>query len=146
MQRIDSMTSFDGRGRPAAHHSAWRGSVARLTFTICLFCVGCAAVRPTGKPEAAVQEGGQQDAGPAGPVVAAPPKARALTPVPLWKDGKVSGEFDAAQARTARELVIDLGEDWVPYIFSERSAPGEQPRSEERRVGKECRSRWSPYH
>src|ERR1041384_8132823 len=26
---------------------------------------------------------------------------------------------------------------------SERSA---EPRSEERRVGKECRSRWSPYH
>src|SRR2546430_12430459 len=24
--------------------------------------------------------------------------------------------------------------------------PGEKPRSEERRVGKECRSRWSPYH
>jgi len=23
---------------------------------------------------------------------------------------------------------------------------GEVPRSEERRVGKECRSRWSPYH
>ena len=23
---------------------------------------------------------------------------------------------------------------------------GEQARSEERRVGKECRSRWSPYH
>ena len=22
----------------------------------------------------------------------------------------------------------------------------ERPRSEERRVGKECRSRWSPYH
>ena len=27
----------------------------------------------------------------------------------------------------------------VPYAFSE-------VRSEERRVGKECRSRWSPYH
>ena len=24
--------------------------------------------------------------------------------------------------------------------------PAKQPRSEERRVGKECRSRWSPYH
>ena len=24
--------------------------------------------------------------------------------------------------------------------------PMGQPRSEERRVGKECRSRWSPYH
>ena len=23
---------------------------------------------------------------------------------------------------------------------------GDLPRSEERRVGKECRSRWSPYH
>src|SRR5476651_2123563 len=27
-----------------------------------------------------------------------------------------------------------------------RSAQLPQPRSEERRVGKECRSRWSPYH
>ena len=29
-----------------------------------------------------------------------------------------------------------------------RDAPAEEPqaRSEERRVGKECRSRWSPYH
>ena len=26
------------------------------------------------------------------------------------------------------------------------AAPGKHPRSEERRVGKECRSRWSPYH
>ena len=24
--------------------------------------------------------------------------------------------------------------------------PGQEGRSEERRVGKECRSRWSPYH
>src|SRR2546422_8145926 len=27
-----------------------------------------------------------------------------------------------------------------------RFAPGARRRSEERRVGKECRSRWSPYH
>ena len=26
------------------------------------------------------------------------------------------------------------------------AGPGMAPRSEERRVGKECRSRWSPYH
>src|SRR3712207_8475537 len=26
------------------------------------------------------------------------------------------------------------------------SKPSSEPRSEERRVGKECRSRWSPYH
>ena len=29
----------------------------------------------------------------------------------------------------------------VDYIFT-----GDATRSEERRVGKECRSRWSPYH
>src|SRR5256885_13117707 len=27
-----------------------------------------------------------------------------------------------------------------------RASPGRNARSEERRVGKECRSRWSPYH
>ena len=31
--------------------------------------------------------------------------------------------------------------DWI-----EPSSPSNQSRSEERRVGKECRSRWSPYH
>ena len=29
---------------------------------------------------------------------------------------------------------------------SESKKPAEIDRSEERRVGKECRSRWSPYH
>ena len=31
-------------------------------------------------------------------------------------------------------------------IVQEATAGYEQARSEERRVGKECRSRWSPYH
>ena len=33
----------------------------------------------------------------------------------------------------------------TPYINTIRPEE-EVPRSEERRVGKECRSRWSPYH
>ena len=32
---------------------------------------------------------------------------------------------------------------WVASVYLEAAA---QDRSEERRVGKECRSRWSPYH
>src|SRR5256886_12640841 len=32
---------------------------------------------------------------------------------------------------------------WAHYL---RTAADERDRSEERRVGKECRSRWSPYH
>ena len=31
-------------------------------------------------------------------------------------------------------------------VFGESIAYSQQLRSEERRVGKECRSRWSPYH
>ena len=36
--------------------------------------------------------------------------------------------------------------DPVITDFLKKNASGERPRSEERRVGKECRSRWSPYH
>ena len=32
------------------------------------------------------------------------------------------------------------------YVFTGRRSDLTTMRSEERRVGKECRSRWSPYH
>ncbi len=32
------------------------------------------------------------------------------------------------------------------YLLESRLLPLARKRSEERRVGKECRSRWSPYH
>ena len=41
-------------------------------------------------------------------------------------------------------LVFHL-EEWGQSIFQVQNAVL-SPRSEERRVGKECRSRWSPYH
>src|ERR1039458_7412029 len=40
-------------------------------------------------------------------------------------------------------LVDHLGDD---YELGARTAAAGYKRSEERRVGKECRSRWSPYH
>src|SRR5258708_15210476 len=46
----------------------------------------------------------------------------------------------------SRELSrrIDQSEVYVSEV--ERGKLKDVPRSEERRVGKECRSRWSPYH
>src|SRR2546430_7371592 len=41
-----------------------------------------------------------------------------------------------AQRRAAEEVMRELEAE---HVFDD-------PRSEERRVGKECRSRWSPYH
>ena len=49
--------------------------------------------------------------------------------------------------RTMERAVIRSG---IPIAFSEGFNPHMKiafdARSEERRVGKECRSRWSPYH
>ena len=48
-------------------------------------------------------------------------------------------KFDGA----VQDTLAELREKWgaqVPALLDERF------RSEERRVGKECRSRWSPYH
>src|SRR2546427_11586050 len=48
---------------------------------------------------------------------------------------------------------LALTRRWTRFPFSVTTVVGEKPhehywweRSEERRVGKECRSRWSPYH
>ena len=45
---------------------------------------------------------------------------------------------------TSLARLIVLLEEWMNTATD--SPVPEKPRSEERRVGKECRSRWSPYH
>ena len=45
-------------------------------------------------------------------------------------------EFLEVKKNEIKELADLASEIWHEYW----------PRSEERRVGKECRSRWSPYH
>ena len=41
---------------------------------------------------------------------------------------------------------LQLSPDTIAKIFQRDIKKWNDPRSEERRVGKECRSRWSPYH
>src|SRR3712207_7833644 len=36
--------------------------------------------------------------------------------------------------------------EYIEHVILGEDLSGEASRSEERRVGKECRSRWSPYH
>src|SRR6266550_6898080 len=60
-----------------------------------------------------------------------------------WSSDVCSSDLDPVDLRPSRDL------EPVGAVVSER--PGleqlvQKSRSEERRVGKECRSRWSPYH
>ena len=54
------------------------------------------------------------------------------------------GEGDLKEAVNARKLFLNAG--YYEPLSNELNAILQNLRSEERRVGKECRSRWSPYH
>src|SRR3989441_12074088 len=67
---------------------------------------------------------------------------------------QVQRDFPATRARTASLPLVSKGgrrSKWtsreVAHNPPAKDPPGgSKKRSEERRVGKECRSRWSPYH
>ena len=71
-----------------------------------------------------------------------------------WVTDLRCGDIDAATVDYAKELLLDhLGcaarggtLDTADAVGRMLAAIGADERSEERRVGKECRSRWSPYH
>ena len=81
--------------------------------------------------------------------------ARATSSFSLWcKGGKRSRGVPRRQAKVAISVQRDqYQEDYETEVTmgpktasSPELCAGEDYRSEERRVGKECRSRWSPYH
>ena len=59
----------------------------------------------------------------------------------ISKKGKVLGTGFYNSEEVIDELIYDKVGGFVDNMLNERLL-----RSEERRVGKECRSRWSPYH
>src|SRR3712207_8954157 len=50
------------------------------------------------------------------------------------------------QGGPRRQVDVVLGPDEVVHDCQRQGPRRGEERSEERRVGKECRSRWSPYH
>ena len=62
-----------------------------------------------------------------------------------WSSDVCSSDLDSRGSVTVFDGE-DYDEDSRFQIIGEGSLGGKARRSEERRVGKECRSRWSPYH
>ena len=63
-----------------------------------------------------------------------------------YDPNKVSDDDIKDVSKKRKSNVVWMDDRWIykeiqPYIHS-----ANENRSEERRVGKECRSRWSPYH
>lgn len=48
------------------------------------------------------------------------PEIRLTDPVPLWENGQITREIEAGTAADEGYLLLDLGEEWTPYLFSER--------------------------
>ena len=66
----------------------------------------------------------------------------AATLEPMMKAVSAEAGIDIECVNDMPGLEMDPGEDVVAFV----KALAGRNRSEERRVGKECRSRWSPYH
>ena len=62
-----------------------------------------------------------------------------------WDSAHTSRQIPLEKYRNAKRVFIGGAALWVP-MGTQRGVGGTAARSEERRVGKECRSRWSPYH
>ena len=69
-------------------------------------------------------------------------RTRAETPGEFW--GQES--FNETAVALEQTLEVRLPAGMVVQVWSPTIKPAESSRSEERRVGKEWRSRWSPYH
>ena len=67
----------------------------------------------------------------------------------IYTEGKAGRRMDKKQIEEMIDLAIkQRGYSYAPYSHFHVGAAllAKNGRSEERRVGKECRSRWSPYH
>ena len=64
------------------------------------------------------------------------------------ESGGTAGDKEAMLkgSRLHRKIQKQMGSHYQAEVSLKKDTEYEDLRSEERRVGKECRSRWSPYH
>ena len=100
-----------------------------LTILACAVFYGCA---PKQGPASSPIESDAKPVPSSDPAAEAPPVVLGA-PVAFWKDGKAQGQVDAAKADEEGHLLLDLGEEWTPYILTEASSAEEQGQTSEYR-------------
>jgi hypothetical protein len=105
--------------------------LALLTILTCAAFYGCASQQD---PSTAPREGdAKRSKRLPQPVAEGEPESMAA-PVAFWSAGKSERQVDAAKADTQGHLLLDLGEEWTPYILTEASSPDEEPKPSQYRA------------
>lgn len=105
-----------------------RRPASALLALVILSLAGCdhfrfeGAPEPTPAPVAVDPPAPEADAPPARVDARPPPMTQ---PVPLYEGGTTEREVDAATAAEHGYVLLDLGESWTPYIFTEQANPEE---------------------
>ncbi|MEM1418381.1 MAG: hypothetical protein AAGH15_26035 [Myxococcota bacterium] len=107
-------------------------SASRPCLALALLALGCG--------EMAAEPARERAAAPTVPPAPAPlpepePEPALVDPVPVWEHGEVAGEVERARAEEEGYLLLDLGEEWTPILFSDVDpATGEQVPNDYRRT------------
>lgn len=113
-----------------------------LTAVVCMLCfgAGCGTTDAVGTTTSTTPEPTATTTPSTGPTetgsatAPSPPPHDAVVderpapmhqPIPLYENGSVARQVDAATARQDGYVVLDLGEAWTPYLFTERDTPEE---------------------
>ncbi|MBX3248510.1 MAG: murein L,D-transpeptidase [Myxococcales bacterium] len=103
--------------------------VTRLLQTsLALLLVATACDRfSSAEPEPTQEDIEEPEPVDAPPAEVAQPTEALRDPVPFWEGGEVAREIERRAAESDGLVVLELGEDWVPYLFSDRDPQtGEQ--------------------
>ena len=100
-----------------------RHASSTLTFVTCFACAlaGCRhkAREPVHAPPPPLPSQPTAAVIPVLPTVRPPEPEPLADPVSLWEHGHAARTIDGASASEHDQLVVDLGESWAPYLFSE---------------------------
>ena len=125
---------------------------ADLSGGFYLHFTGFASLRLSAVPDRAEEGSDEAEADPGRAEVASdeaeavPGRAEAAFDEAEADPGRAEVASDEAEAVPGREGAVPADMGGVLTVKSGTYLSVEELRSEERRVGKECRSRWSPYH